>query len=404
MKILCVNQFYWPDVAATGQLLQDLCEELSLKGHRVTVLAGLAGYSGASRLLRREAHNGVAILRRGASGANRKSLAARVWGYLSFYGSAFLAMMAIQKPDIILVESTPPLIVAAGAMVSILRRIPLVHVVQDLYPEVAEELGAIRKDGLAAKAFRRLHRRALSRASKIIVLGRDMRDKVAASYGVDPARIEIVANWADIESLDSSIHEAEKLRREWGIEGKKVVMYSGNLGRVHLFEEVMAVAERWRARQDVVFLCIGSGPGWGFVAKEKERRKLDNVILKGYQDRRLLGASLACGDVHLITQKPETLGLVVPSKLYGVMAVGRPVVYVGPQESEVALTLKECQAGLVVAPGDVAGLEAALAAYLDEPERASGAGMAGRERAIREFSKAAATARYEAIVQSVVAR
>jgi glycosyltransferase involved in cell wall biosynthesis len=402
MKILCVNQYYWPDVAATGQLLQDLAEDLSGAGHDVTVLCGQSSYTpGGARTPARETHNGVNIIRCQGTRFGKRHVAGRLADYITFYFSVVWAMFMAPRPDVLFVESTPPLIVVGGALVSKLRRLPLVHIIQDLYPEVAEALGALRPGGILAGVLRRLHRRALRHCSAVVVLGRDMTRRVQDSYGLLPECLKVIPNWADVDALAVSADDVAALRAKWGVQGRKVVMYSGNLGRAHTFDEVLAVAERWKNKKDTIFLCIGAGQAWDQVKKQVLERGLDNVVLKPYQDRTSLGVSLSIGDVHLITQKPETLGLIVPSKLYGVMAVGRPVVYVGPKESEVALTLKDCKAGLTVAPGDVDGLERALAAYLDNPDMASSAGMAGRAYAKREFSRQVVTARYDALFNSI---
>jgi colanic acid biosynthesis glycosyl transferase WcaI len=401
IHILGVNQFYWPDVAATGQLLQDLCEDLSARGHTVTVLAGRAGYAGTEKLPREDAHGGVAIVRRGPSGANRTSAMARLWGYLSFYASAFSAMLALPKPDVLFVESTPPLIIVGAAVASRLRSVPLIHVVQDLYPEAAEALGALRHGGFIAGLLRRMHRWALRRADRVIVLGRDMAARIEQTYSVPSNKIAVIPNWADLDSLRHTPEDVARLKESWGLTRKRVVMYSGNLGRAHLFGEVLDLAERWRDRTDIAILCVGSGQGWDAVAAERGRRGLSNILLKPYQDRAALGASLACGDMHLITQRPETLGLIVPSKLYGIMAVERPTVFVGPATSEVALTLSEIGAGSVVAPGDVDGLECALLQYLYDPAAAARAGQAGRNYMESDGNRRFRTAQYAEIIEEV---
>ncbi len=398
MRILCVNQFYWPDVAATGQLLQDLCEDLAGRGHAVTVLAGRAGHAGSENLPRQEVYGGVKIIRRGPAGANRASTMGRLWGYLSFYTSAFSAMLALPKPDVLFVESTPPLILVGAAVASRLRGVPLVHVVQDLYPEVAEVLGALRQKGLIAEALRSLHRWALHRVKGVIVLGRDMAARVKLTYSVPSERITIIPNWADLDSLRYAQEDVARLKESWGLAGKRVVMYSGNLGRAHLFGEVLDLAERWRDRTDIVILCVGSGQGWNAVAAARDRRGLSNVLLRPYQDR-------AAGRLaRLRGRAPDhaearDLGLIVPSKLYGIMAVQRPTVFLGPVTSEVALTLSETGAGSVVAPGDVDGLEAALGRYLSDADEARCAGQAGRDYMEREGDRRFRTERYGEIFE-----
>jgi glycosyltransferase involved in cell wall biosynthesis len=324
--------------------------------------------------------------------------------YVGFLAGAFFKALRLPKPDVLLVESTPPLVVLAGAAISFLRRLPLVHVVQDLYPEVAEALGVIRRGGVLAWLLRRIHRLAIGRAGGVIVLGRDMRAILVRDYSLEKARVTVIPNWADLAALTADEAAVAALKAHWGIAGKTVVMYSGNLGRAHTFDEVLSVAERWKGRPDVVFLFVGGGAHWDAVAGRARVQGLDNVVVKPYQERERLGVSLAVANVHLITQKAETLGLMVPSKLYGVLAVSRPVVFVGPAESEVALTLTETGSGKVVSPGDADALETALRGYVEDPQSARRAGSAGRRWMEAQGDRKFRTAKYAEILRAAVER
>ena len=399
IHILCVNQYYWPDGAATGQLLEDLAVDLVAAGHRLTVVASRSAYAAGGKLPRRDEHRGVAILRRG-TGFGKRGTAARLADYLSFYAGAVAAMVRGPRVDLLFVESTPPLLVTAGALAGRLKGVPLVHVVQDLYPEVAEALGAIRRGGLLAGWLRCLHRWALRRCGRVVVLGEDMRERVRA-YGVAEEAITVIPNWADLASLAHDPREVEALKADWGLRGKRVVMYSGNLGRAHTFRELLDAAEVLRERQDVAFLFVGAGDQMAPVQEEAERRGLVNVRFRPYQPRELLGRSLAVGDVHVITQKPETLGLVVPSKVYGILAVGRPVVFVGPREAEVARTLAASGAGVAVAPGDGGALATALLKFLDGPAGAA-AGAAGLAWMRAKGDRPYRTATYARLFEEVI--
>jgi glycosyltransferase involved in cell wall biosynthesis len=216
--------------------------------------------------------------------------------------------------------------------------------------------------------------------------------------------MEVVPNWADGAALCASATDVDALRAEWGLQGRRVVMYSGNLGRAHTFQEILTVAEHWKTRDDTVILFIGGGHAWNAAERQARRRNLTNVLFKPYQDRLSLGVSLSVGDVHLVTQKPETVGLLVPSKLYGILAVGRPVVFFGPVASEVAITLKETGAGFTVVPGDVDGLQRTLESLLGDNALRQDFGDAGRSYMAKQGNRAFRTDQYRKILESAAGR
>jgi glycosyltransferase involved in cell wall biosynthesis len=313
-------------------------------------------------------------------------------------------MLRTTRPDVLLVESTPPLLVVSGAIASAARGVPLVHVIHDLYPDVAEALGTLTASGPLARGLRRLHRWALHRCATVITLGPDMEERVAGSYGVPRETLRVISNWADVDALRVAADEVERLRDQWRLQGRKVVMYSGNLGMAHSFAEILAVADRWRSRSDTVFLFVGTGVAAEAVAQRARDRQLENIVFKPHQAWSALGVSLSAADVHLITQRPETLGMLVPSKLYGIMAVGRPAVFVGPDDSEVARTLQEAGAGFTVAPGDVGALERVLESLLSDPGLQRTCGEAGRRYMRERGSRARRTEAYRQVLEHAAGR
>lgn len=366
----------------------------------MTVLCGRSGYGpGGGVAPAKESYRGVTIRRLGGTRFGKRSAVGRLADYLSFYLTAGWGLFTVRRPDVFLVESTPPLIVAAAATASRMRRVPLVHTVQDLYPEVACALGAIHPHGFLSESLSGLHRWALGTCSRVVALGEDMRRVLRERYGLEG--VEIIPNWADSEAMGVDEAEVAGLREAWGLSGRKVVMYSGNMGRGHTFDEVLAVARGWRDRADTAFLFVGGGERRAAIQRASTQPGGENIFLRPYQDRVALGSSLAVGDVHLITQRPETEGLIVPSKLYGILGVGRPVVFVGPEGSEVARTLSDSGAGITVKPGDRAGLERALRRYLEDPGATRTAGEAGRSWLQEVGDRRIRTAAYEKVFREV---
>jgi colanic acid biosynthesis glycosyl transferase WcaI len=364
VKVLLLNQFFHPDLAATAQLATDLAEDLVVAGFEVTALAAQGSYLGGGRLAPREEYKGIRIERVRCASFGKRSITRRLLDYGSFYASAAARVLATGRYDAVLAMSTPPLVATIGALRRSLRGTRFVYWLQDLYPELAVEFGVLRPRSLATRAFAAASRWTLRRADAVIVLGDAMGDRVRAK-GVAPERVHVVPNWADEQAIRPVPHRENAFRRAHGLDGKRVVLYSGNMGRAHDVATVLEAARQLRDHTDLVFLFIGDGAKR--LEVEAAARDLPSVRLLPYQPREILAESLSAGDVHLVTQEPFTVGLIEPSKLYGVMAAGRPVLYVGPPETEAAATVRRESIGEVVVNGDPGGVVRALGRLLADP-------------------------------------
>jgi colanic acid biosynthesis glycosyl transferase WcaI len=364
VRVLLLNQFFHPDLAATAQLATDLAEDLVAAGFEVTALAAQGSYLGGAKLAPREEYKGIRIERVRCTSLGKGSIARRLLDYGSFYASAAARVLATGRYDAVLAMSTPPLVATIGALRRTLRGTRFVYWLQDVYPELAVEFGVLRPRSLATRAFDAASRWTLRRADAVIVLGDAMGDRVRAK-GVAPERVHVVPNWADERAIRPVPHAENAFRRAQGLDGKRVVLYSGNMGRAHDVATVLQAARQLREEQDLVFLFIGDGAKRPEV--EAAARELPSVRLLPYQPRETLAESLSAGDVHLVTQEPFTVGLIEPSKLYGVMAAGRPVLYVGPPETEAAATVRRESIGEVVVNGDPGGVVLALGRLLADP-------------------------------------
>jgi glycosyltransferase involved in cell wall biosynthesis len=197
----------------------------------------------------------------------------------------------------------------------------------------------------------------------------------------------VVHNWADGEAVRPRPLAGHALRAEWGWDGRFVVLYSGNMGLAHEFETVLGVAEALRDRDEVLFAFVGGGPRRGEIEEQVRRRGLRNVEFRPYQARERLGDSLTAGDVHLVTLRERMAGLLVPSKIYGILAAGRPTVYVGPDEGEIAEILRSGACGVRVAPGDEQGLAEAVLRYASSESHRLEHGRNARRLFERRFTK-----------------
>jgi hypothetical protein len=337
VRAIFLNRFYWPDEPATAQLLTDLAEALAARGQDVVVITS---HPGSANVPAFETRRGVHIARiRGTRWARRLGLLGKAADFGTFFAGALLRLFfTVRARDAIVALTDPPLLGVGVALVARLRGARLFHWVQDIYPELAIELAGQR--WLAA--FRPFRNLAWRRAERCVTLGTDMA-AVLASAGVPSTQISIVANWAPAGTAPPPTHSADDLRTAWGLLGKFVVAYSGNLGRVHDLAPVLNVAAALRTDDRIAFVFIGDGAQREPLAAAARRLGLANLQFHPPQPRDRLSATLALADVHLVTLRPGCERYVFPSKLAGIAAIGRPVIFIGPPASELAR--------LVAAPG-----------------------------------------------------
>ena len=392
-RIIFVNRVYWPSTAATAQLLTDLAEGVAARGWEVHVIA--AGGTPA-------AHNGVTIHRTGGSDRHG-GLLSRTVNYGRFRRAAQrLLARLVQAGDVVVVMTDPPLLAAAVTDIAVHRGGRVVHWIQDIYPEIlTAHLGTLVTLPLAP--LRTLRDVAWRSASCCVTLGDDMRQQVA-DRGVPADNISVIPNWAPRELHTPAAPETVASRRAaWGVADRFVVAYSGNLGRVHEFAAVLAAAEQLKARSDIVFLFIGAGARFEEVRRAAHARGLDNVRLLPPAPRADLPATLAAADAHLVTLKPGFARLVYPSKLAGVLAAGRPVLFVGPADGEIARLIAREKCGAAFAPTEGTALAATLTAWQADPATLAPLGRSARAAYERQFTLSAALARWEALLRPVPA-
>ncbi len=371
MKLLLLNQFFHPDLSATSQLATDLAIDLAASGIEVTALASRGTYLGGDPLPARDRHQGVEIVRVAATSLGKRTLLHRAGDYASFYVSAAAKLATLPRQDVVLALTTPPLIAAAALLPKALRGTRLVCWVQDLYPEIAIAFGALRPGSLGARTMAAVSRSVLGRADAVVALGEEMRARCVAA-GAAPERVHVIPNWADGEQVRPVPHAENALRPGLAGDASFVAMYSGNMGRGHDVETLLAAASLLRGRKEIAFVFAGDGAKRALV--EEAARTLPNVRLAPYQPRERLAESLSAADVHLIALSSVVEGLAEPSKLYGVMAAGRPTLYVGPEKAEVARTLEREGCGRRIANGDAAGLADAIVALAADPDGLRGDG------------------------------
>ncbi len=391
-SILFINQHYWPDWAATAQMLTDLAEYLAAEGMDVHVLCSRGHYlSGAMDVPAEETHNGVHIHRVRATAFGRETTLGRLTDYASFGASALARVLTGPSYDAIVTLTTPPLLPVVGAVAKRLRGQAYGIWSMDLHPDAEVAAGMFAEGGLPARWLHALNDTSYRTADFVVDLGSRMKRRLLGK-GVADDRLHTIPVWSRKEEIAPLPHADNPLRAELGLENKFVVMYSGNAGVAHRFDEVLAAAKKLDGHPDIEFVFVGEGPKKDRIEAFADRHGLSNFRYLPYFPRERLKHSLPMADVHLLTLREAMAGIAVPGKLYGIMAAGRPVVMVGPEDSESGETIRLSDSGRVVDPsqeGDPAQVlhDALLALYHDADERARLGGNA-REAFLEHFERA----------------
>jgi glycosyltransferase involved in cell wall biosynthesis len=297
--------------------------------------------------------------------------------YLTFYASAAWRAARLPRFDAVVTLTTPPLIGLVGTLLRRLRGSRHVYWSMDLHPDASLALGRMKRSNPVVSCLSWLSDAAYRRADRVVVLGQYMADRIAAKR-VRPGRIELIPVWSRADEIYPLPREGHPQRARLGLADRFVAMYSGNLGLAHSFDEFLEAARRLQHRPEMVFLFVGDGPRLAEVRRAKDEEGLKNFVLLDYFPREALHESLSTADVHLISMRHEMTGIVVPGKLYGAMASGRPTIFVGPEHCESADTIRAAGCGLTIRLGDSAGLVAALERLAGDPALRTKLGERGR--------------------------
>jgi glycosyltransferase involved in cell wall biosynthesis len=396
VRLLILNQFFYPDHSAISQLMTDLAESLVERGLSVTALSGRGLYNGGKSLPAREVYRGVRVERAWATSFGKSSDAGRLADYFTFYLGAAWKLLTLPRHDVVMALTLPPLIGLLALIICRLKGMRLAALVEDIYPDVGVALGTFREGGLLARLLDRLNRLVLSRADRIIVLGECMRERVTDKIGLEAGgRIDIIHNWADGEKIRPlAAGETNPFAEEHDLRQRFVVQFSGNFGMVNDFDTPLEAARLLRKRADILFLFIGDGVRAGEIKEFVSRHELANVRVLPYQPRENLLYSLAAGHAHLVTLADGLAGLSVPSKTYGILAAGRPVIFVGDPRSDIARLVAEHHCGAVVRTGEAARLASLISVWADEPATLAKLGEQARAIFTRRFDRPQAVAAY----------
>lgn len=386
-KVVFVNRYFAPDQSATSRMLSDLAFRLVESGVSVAVVTSRQLYENPrARLATTETIQGVTVHRVASATLGRARLAGRALDYGSFHIAAALRLMRLLDPgDVVVAKTDPPLISIVVSQVARWRGAVLVNWLQDLFPEVAAALTPGLLPVWLENRLLALRDGSLRRAAANIVLSDGMRERLRAR-GIDGERLCVVPNWADTDSIEPLAPAQSTTRRSLGIVDRFVVGYSGNFGRAHEFQTLLGAAHLLRSDPRIVFLMTGGGAKVGELREAVSRERLTSFIFQPFQPPELLCDSLSASDIHLVSLLPALEGLIVPSKLYGIFAAGRPAAFIGDPDGDVAATIRKHGVGICIPLSDGTLLAAELRRLSDNPAQIAAMGLAARRLALECYT------------------
>jgi colanic acid biosynthesis glycosyl transferase WcaI len=401
LTFLLLNQTFYPDVMATGQYLTEVAVRLVERGHQVTVVTSRRAYDHPeTQFPNTETWRGIRIIRIGSTGFGKCAKWRRAADFGTFLALCALRLAFLPKPDVVVALTTPPLISFLGATVARLRRSCFYYWVMDFNPDEAIAAGWLRPRSLAARLLEWMSRFSLRQTRKVIALDRFMRDRILAK-GIPSEKIAVIPPWSLDTEVRFDAQGRERFRKAHGLDGKFVVMYSGNHSPVHPLDTLLAAARQLAPDPGIVFCFIGGGSEWRKIKETTAGRSfsvsafslqpsafsLSNILCLPYQPLEQLAGSLSAADLHVVVMGNEFVGLVHPCKIYNILSVAAPVLYIGPRPSH----LSELLEGLNQEYPCAAAAQGEVGRVVQEIERVRRQpGVAGRQAPARvraSFSK-----------------
>ena len=401
-KVVFVNRYFSPDESATSRLLSDLAFRLARRGVAVSVVTSRQLYENPKAALAKADTAGeVTVHRVSTATLGRSRLAGRALDYGSFHLAAGMELLRIlDRGDVVVAKTDPPLISVTASHAAKLRGATLVNWLQDVFPEVAVAMAPAAMPRWLTKRLVAARDRSLRRAAMNVVLSEGMRSRIV-SRGVESERVRVIPNWANALDLVPLETEHSGTRHRVGLDRCFVVGYSGNLGRAHEFDTLLGAARLLRNAPDIAFLITGGGARALQLRHQVESEGLPNFVFQDYQPPELLADSLAAADVHFVSLLPSMEGLIVPSKIYGIFAAGRPTLFVGDPDGDVAALIRNQRCGIALRVGQSARLAEEIQALRADPPRVTAMGAAARRLAVTRYTSETAASGWLEVLDTV---
>jgi colanic acid biosynthesis glycosyl transferase WcaI len=336
MKILILNQAFYPDVVSTAQHAADLAVALTNAGHEVTVICGRRSYDDpASVFSHHQVWKGIRIERVSSTGFGKDAKWRRAVDFATFIAACTVRLLFSPRADVIITLTSPPLLSFVAALAVSLKAKHLFFWSMDLNPDEAIAARWLRANSLVARFLSRLLLHSLQKADRVIALDRFMKERIQAK-GIDESKIIVIPPWSHDEHVHFDSAGRNEFRTCYGLTDKFVVMYSGNHSPCHPLDTLLQAAERLAERRDIVFCLVGGGSEFRNIRRDLSVRGVPNVVCIPYQSIEKLSGSLSAADLHVVVMGDPFVGIIHPCKIYNILAVGKPFLYIGPGESHVA--------------------------------------------------------------------
>ena len=370
MNILIISQYFYPDLAATGQVLTELAEDLQSYSRFIRVITGVPNYarSNIAEAPKNENYRGIKIKRLNYFRLSKDSAVGRLAGWFSFLINALINTIFIRDIQSVLIVSNPPILPFLGVLLKRLRKCQFYFLVHDIYPDIAIQIGKLKQDSIMAKIMNAVTTVALKKADKVIALGNDAK-KILISKGASPQNTVVISNWADKTKISPGPKKND-FACQYDIEGKFVLLYSGNIGLYYNLEYLVAAAEKLQNLEKLILVFVGEGGKKAELMEIVSSKNLQNVKFIPYQPWDKYNLVLNSADILIVTLQEGVEGISVPSKMYSYMASGKPVAGMISYKSDVGRLIEEANCGFRVDPKDVDGFcKEIRRLYNDEKER-----------------------------------
>ncbi|GAB4534802.1 MAG: glycosyltransferase family 4 protein [Pleurocapsa sp.] len=401
-RLLIITQFYPPDYAATGQLIQELATQLGQDNIQVNVFTGQPGYAFTQKKAPAKERQELVNIRRSRSSQlwSQRIRGKAVNGILFSIRAGLHLLKSARKNDIVLLTTAPPFLSVVGYVANLFCRLDYVCLVYDLYPDAVVELGVVSRRHIITKIWHKVNRLVWQRSKKIVVLTETMKERIVAKHPQVRDKISVIHNWADANWIRPLTKQENWFARQHGIDRKFTILYSGNLGRCHDSETILEAVKLLK-NQPVQFVFIGAGAKHEVCRQQIVDLQLDNCIFLPYQDRNNLPYSLTACDLALVTIAPGLEGVVAPSKLYGIMAAGRAIAAVCEPHSYLRQVIADADCGGYFDNYDSQNLAQFILFLASNPSIAVAMGRAGRKYMEAHFTPKIIARQYARVLEPI---
>ncbi len=402
-RVFMVSELYHPEDTSTGYFVTGIAEEIA-KRYPVTAVCAQPTYAERGRLAPwRERYREVDILRCWSTRFDKDVVLFRFFNLVTFCATASARLLTrVARNDTVIAVTNPPTLPVLAALVSRWKGARFVLLVHDVYPDVLFVSGLLARKGLAVRSIGRVFDWVLRSAERIVVIGRDMQALVERKLGSADGRLALIPNWADLDEVTPQVRSANALLKDLGLADRFVVQFAGNMGRTHDPDVLLDAARRLSGEPRMHFLFVGNGARFQKIGERVRSDDLRNVTVLERQKRGSLATMLGACDLAVIAFLPGMAGVSVPSRIYNILAAGRPLLAVADPDSEAARLIQEKSIGWVVRPGDGEGLAVAIREAASDPRRLHDMGARARAVVESEYSLGLAGERYRSLVQETL--